>query len=188
MGITWVERVAGGVEIVRDDGRTTRVDAVVLATHSDQALAAIASPTPDERSILGDITYTPNRAVLHTDRRMLPDDPALWASWNYRLDDCTDPDRPPIVTYLLNRLQRLDAATPYCVTLNAADIARERIIASMDYAHPRYSFRALRAQARLPEINGADRIWFAGAYHRHGFHEDGLRSGLAVAASLGARW
>ena len=94
----------------------------------------------------------------------------------------------PTVTYLLNRLQRLDTATPYCVTLNRTDIAPARIITAMDYAHPRYSFKARRAQARLPEINGADRVWFAGAYHRHGFHEDGLRSGLAVAAALGARW
>jgi predicted NAD/FAD-binding protein len=187
-GIARVERVGGGLEVVRDDGTAERFDAAVLATHSDQALAAIASPTPGERAVLGDIAYTPNHAVLHTDRRMLPPDEATWASWNYLVDDCTDPDRSPTVTYLLNRLQRLDTAMPYCVTLNRTDIAPARVITAMDYAHPRYSFKALRAQARLPEINGADRVWFAGAYHRHGFHEDGLRSGLAVAAALGARW
>jgi predicted NAD/FAD-binding protein len=187
-GVARVDRVAGGVEVLGEDGRTERFDAAVLATHPDQALAAIGAPTPAERAVLGDLPYTDNHAVLHTDRRLLPPSQAVWASWNYLVDDCTDPDRPPTVTYLLNRLQRLDTPTPYCVTLNRTDIASDRIIAIMDYAHPRYSFRALRAQARLPEINGADRIWFAGAYHRHGFHEDGLRSGLAVAAALGARW
>lgn len=187
-GVAQVARVRDGVELVRDDGTAARFDAAVLATHSDQALAAILSPTAAEVAVLGDIAYTPNRAVLHTDRRVLPPDEAVWASWNSRVDDCTDPDRPPTVTYLLNRLQCLDTPTPYCVTLNRTDIAPTQVITAMDYAHPRYNFRALRAQARLPEINGADRIWFAGAYHRHGFHEDGLRSGLAVAAALGARW
>jgi predicted NAD/FAD-binding protein len=183
-----VHRAATGIEVTLADGTVAGFDAAVLATHSDQALALVGSPTPQEQSVLGDITYTANHAVLHTDRRMLPPDEARWASWNYLVDDCTDPDHPPTVTYLLNRLQRLDTPTPYAVTLNRADVAPTRIITELDYAHPRYSFPALRAQARLPEINGADRIWYAGAYHRHGFHEDGLRSGLAVARALGAAW
>lgn len=187
-GVTVVRRVAGGVELTLDDGSTELFDAAVLATHSDQALGLVDAPTQAERAVLGDITYTPNHAVLHTDRRLLPPSEAVWASWNYLVDDCTDPHQPPTVTYLLNRLQRLETVTPYAVTLNRTDIDADRIITAMDYAHPRYSFRALRAQARLGEINGTDRIWYAGAYHRHGFHEDGLRSGIAVAEALGAPW
>ncbi len=183
-----VRRYKHHVAVDLTGGGRERFDAVVLATHSDQALTLLAAPTAREAELLGDIAYTPNHAILHTDTALLPPDPRAWASWNYLIDDCTDPTSPPAVTYLLNRLQRIPGPVQYAVTLNRMDVARDRVIAEMDYAHPRYTFRALRAQSHMSEINGRDRVWFAGAYHRHGFHEDGLRSGIAVARALGAAW
>jgi len=136
----------------------------------------------------GAIGYAVNHAVLHTDERLLPPGRAPRAAWNYLIEDCRDPEQAPTLTYLMNRLLRLDAPESYCVTLNAGvRIDPARVLDRMEYEHPQYDFPALRAQERLHEISGADRVWFAGAYHRHGFHEDGLRSGLAVARALGAR-
>ena len=186
--VTGVRRLKTGISVGLPGGSRERFDAVVLATHSDQALALLSAPTARETELLGDIAYTPNHAVLHTDTALLPPDHRTWASWNYLIDDCTDPHRPPTVTYLLNRLQQIPGPVQYAVTLNRTDVDPGRVIAEMDYAHPRYTFRALRAQSHLAEINGHDRIWFAGAYQRHGFHEDGLRSGIAVARALGASW
>jgi uncharacterized protein len=93
------------------------------------------------------------------------------------------------VTYYLNKLQRLDEPEHYCVTLNRdARVSPERVLRRFEYAHPRYTFASLDAQARLPLLDGRRRTWFAGAYHGFGFHEDGLRSGLGAAAALGAPW
>ena len=181
-------RDGNGVVVRTQDGREHPFDAALIATHSDQALALLDAPTPAEAQLLGDIGYTPNHAVVHTDIGQLPPDTSAWASWNSLIDDCRDPAGTPSVTYLLNRLQRIPGPVQYAVTLNRRDIDEDRIIAEMDYAHPRFDFRALRARDRLGEINGPDRIWFAGAYHRYGFHEDGLRSGIAVARALGASW
>jgi predicted NAD/FAD-binding protein len=186
--VSGVRREEGGVWVDLPGGGRERFDVVVLATHTDQALALLAAPTAREAELLGAIAYTPNHAVLHTDTALLPPERSAWASWNYLIDDCSDPHQAPTVTYLLNRLQQIPGPVQYAVTLNRTDVAPHHVIAEMDYAHPRYTFRALRAQARLGEINGRDRVWFAGAYQRHGFHEDGLRSGIAVARALGATW
>jgi predicted NAD/FAD-binding protein len=183
-----VRREAGRVVVVTADGREDAHDAAVVAAHPDQALRMLADPTPEERGVLGAIGYTPSLAVLHTDRALLPPEGATEASWNYLLEDCRDPDAPPTVTYLLNRLQRIESDERYCVTLNREDVDPSRVLERIAYEHPRYTFDALRAQARLPEISGADRVWFAGAWAGHGFHEDGLVSGLAAARGLGAHW
>ncbi len=183
-----ITRHADGVDLVTMNGDARHYDAVIIATHSDQALSLLANPTDQERAILGQITYTPNHSVLHTDTSLLPDDPSTYAAWNYIIDDCRDMAAPASVTYLLNRLQGITTEAQYCVTLNRTDIARDSIIAEIPVSHPRYSFAAIRAQAQLPAINGVDRIWFAGAYHGHGFHEDGLRSGITVARAIGVDW
>lgn len=186
--VAGVRRVGSEAVVRTDDGSELRFDAAVIATHPDQALAILETPTARETAVLGSIRYTPNRAVLHTDTDQLPPDPAAWAAWNYLIDDCRNPDAAPSVSYLLNRLQRIPGPEQYAVTLNREDIDPARVIAAMGYAHPRFDFAALRARRRLPEINGTDRIWFAGAYHGHGFHEDGLRAGIAVARALGSAW
>ena len=188
-GVAQVRREPGRVVVATEDGAEHAVDAVVVATHSDQALGMLADPTPDERRVLGAIAYRPNVAVLHTDERMLPPPGAVRASWNHLIADCRDESEAPGVTYLMNRLMRFEAPQAWCVTLNRENrIDPSHVYDRMAYAHPQYDFPAVRAQADLPRVSGADRVWFAGAYHRHGFHEDGLRAGLAAAAGLGAPW
>jgi predicted NAD/FAD-binding protein len=186
--VTGIRRARGGVVVKTGNGTGDRFDAAVVATHSDQALALLENPSEREASVLGAIGYTANRAVLHTDTGLLPPDPATWGSWNYLIADCRATDQAPTVTYLLNRLQRLDEPLEYAVTLNPDRVEPSAVITTLEYAHPRFDFRALRAQSRIPEISGVDRIWYAGAYQRHGFHEDGLWSGLNAARGLGAPW
>lgn len=184
-----VAREADGVRVRTDDDVDHRFDAVVIATHAPQALAALADADDLERDILGAFRTTVNRTVLHTDSTLLPRRRSAWASWNYHVEDCRAPTSLPTVTYHLNRLQALDEPEQYCVTLNREEaIAPSRVLRSFDYAHPLYTFESLDAQARLPELQGRRNTWFAGAYHGFGFHEDGLAAGLRAAAALGAPW
>lgn len=75
------------------------------------------------------------------------------------------------------------------MTLNPQrEIDPAKLIGRYVYAHPLYDLKAIKAQKRLPEINGVDRLHFCGAWCRHGFHEDGLQSGLTVATNLGVQW
>jgi len=159
-------------------------DAIILACHSDQALRLIDRPDEDQARILGALRYKANRAVLHDDPRMMPKRRACWSSWNY----IGDSDRSTIgVTYWMNRLQSLPADQPLFVTLNPpADIPDERIFDASEFAHPQFDRAAIAAQADLPEIQGRGGVYFAGAYARYGFHEDGLASGLDAARRLGA--
>jgi predicted NAD/FAD-binding protein len=162
-----------------------RFDAVVMATHSDQALALLADPSERERELLGAIPYQSNEAVLHTDRSLLPRRRRAWASWNYHLDAgvtgrCT-------VTYHLNRLQSVHADRQFCVTLNrTAAIDPERIVCVMRYAHPVYTPAGVAAQSRHHEISSRNRTHYCGAYWGWGFHEDGVQSALRVAREIGA--
>ncbi len=161
-----------------------RFDQVVLATHSDQALALLADATAQERQILGALPYQRNEAVLHTDVRMLPRRRRAWASWNYHLLDRPSPNAT--VTYDMNRLQSLTTSDQYCVTLNRTDaIDPARVIRTIAYAHPVYTSAGVRAQRRLSEISGRNRTHFCGAYWGWGFHEDGVVSALRVGQALG---
>ncbi len=163
-----------------------RFDEVVIATHSDQALALLTDASEAERRILGAIPYQPNQAVLHTDTRMLPRRRRAWASWNYHL--AGEPGDRPTVTYHMNRLQSLRAEQEFCVTLNrAADIDPGKVIRTIDYAHPVFTQTGVEAQARVAEISGRNRTSFAGAYWGWGFHEDGVVSAARVAERLGGR-
>jgi len=134
---------------------------------------------------LADVRYQANRAVLHTDARLMPVSRKVWSAWNY-LSDGAD-GLNVSVTYLLNRLQPLPFRTPLFVSLNPIfEPTRERVLADFDYAHPIFDDRAIAAQIRLDAVQGRRRVWFAGAWTGYGFHEDGLKSGLAVAAALTA--
>jgi uncharacterized protein len=176
-----VRRSPDFVEL-RVGDRSERFDRVILATHADQALALLESPTPVERRVLGAFAYTTNEAVLHTDSSFLPRTPRARSSWNYRLGD----EGRPTVTYHLNRLQAFAAEREYCVTLNE-DVAPEHVLERFTYEHPLYTVDTVRAQAELPRLAGG-RTHYAGAYFGNGFHEDGLASGIAVARALGAEW
>jgi uncharacterized protein len=184
-----VRRRPGGVQVRDAAGALLDFDAVVIATHPDQALRLLDSPTPAERSVLGAFRYTPNQAVLHTDARLLPPQEAVRASWNYTLS-CADgqSSAPARVSYYLNRLQGLPPDRDYIVTLGGGpDVDPARIIAVMDYDHPVYTRESVAAQSRLPGLNTSVTA-FAGAYHGWGFHEDGCRAGVAAALALGGAW
>ena len=160
-----------------------RFDEVILAVHSDQALALLDDPSDEEQAILSAIRYQENHVVLHTDGRFLPQREAARASWNYRI-----PRRPSdrvFVTYDMNRLQRIDSERPLLVTLNSPEpIGSPQILDEFTTQHPVFDARAAEAQSRWSEISGQQRTHYCGAYWRFGFHEDGLQSALAVTASL----
>jgi len=162
-------------------------DQAVFACHSDQALALLTDASDDEREILGAITYQDNETVLHTDARILPKRRKAWAAWNAYIP--ATPGGECTVSYCMNLLQSIASPEPFVVTLNrTADIAADKIIATMRYRHPVYTHASVAAQGRRERINGVKRSWFAGAYWGFGFHEDGLRSGVDVAHALGVSW
>jgi uncharacterized protein len=177
-----------GVWIDTDHG-SERFDEVVLACHSDQSLALLDQPTPDEREVLGSIRYHPNRAVLHTDASVMPRRKLAWAAWNYeRASDDSRESTAVCLHYWLNRLQPLPFKTPVIVSLNPVrEPDAARVIQTFDYAHPVFDAQAIAGQRRLPEIQGLGHTWFCGAWTRYGFHEDGLMSAQAVATALGRR-
>ncbi len=167
-------------------GEAERFDEVVLATHSDQALALLADASDREHEILGAIPYQPNEAVLHTDLRLLPRRRRAWASWNYHL--LAEPKPVTTVTYHMNRLQSLRAERELCVTLNHSErIDPALIVRRISYSHPVYTDAGLKAQARVHEIDARNRTHFCGAYWGWGFHEDGVVSALRVGERFGAR-
>jgi uncharacterized protein len=169
---------------------TERFDEVVMASHSDQSLALLADPSAAEAGVLGAIAYHHNRAVLHTDTSLLPSRRLAWAAWNYeRAANDSREQATVCLHYLLNRLQPLPFRTPVVVSLNPVREPRaETVHAEFDYAHPVFDMAAIAAQQRLPELQGRQHTWFAGAWTRYGFHEDGLMSGLAVCEGLRAAW
>lgn len=183
-GVQALHRDDLGVTVVDGSGATERFDQVVVATHADTALGLLATPTEDERRLLGAFRYTRNRTVLHQDPRLMPRRSAVWSSWNY-LADRRVGDRL-CVTYWMNRLQGLHSERPWLVTLNPPEGSEPAdIVLDQVYEHPLFDEAALRAQADLWTLQGARRTWFCGAYFGAGFHEDGLQAGLAVAESLG---
>ncbi len=184
--VTEVSRDPDHVTVCSRGHEPERFDAVVIATHSDQALALLADPSERERELLAAIPYQDNEAVLHTDRALLPRRRRAWASWNAHLG--ADAPGCCTVTYHMNRLQSLRADREFCVTLNrTAAIDPERIIRTVHYAHPVYTSAGIAAQARHHEISGHNRTHYCGAYWGWGFHEDGVRSALRVVRELSAQ-
>src|SRR5271166_2864499 len=184
--VTGVARHSDHVTVTARGCEPERFDALVMATHSDQALAMLADPSERERELLGAIPYQRNEAALHTDRSLLPRRRRAWASWNYHLDAAV-PGRCT-VTYHMNRLQSLRAEREFCVTLNrTAAIDPDQIIRTMRYAHPVYTPAGMTAQSRHHEISAHNRTHYCGAYWGWGFHEDGVKSALRVAREIGAR-
>jgi uncharacterized protein len=180
-----IERLPHCVRIEADGCETDSFDRVVIATHSDQALAALADPSPAEREVLGAIPYQPNEAILHTDASVMPRRRPAWSSWNFHLTE--EPPACTTVTYWMNHLQRLHAKRNYFLTLNREEsIDPETVLRRFVYDHPVYTAAGVAAQARREEISGARRTHYCGAYWGWGFHEDGVVSGLAVCEELGA--
>ena len=183
-----IERDAAGVTVHTDRG-SERFDHVVLAAHSDQSLAMLRQPTAAEAQVLGAIRYQPNLAVLHTDTSVLPTRRAAWAAWNYEraADDHQESSRV-CLHYLLGKLQPMPFEKPIIESLNPVrPIARQKVLAQFEYSHPVFDLAAIQAQKRVPELQGEQHTWYCGAWTGYGFHEDGLKSGLAVADALLAR-
>ena len=188
-----IQRDAQGVQVT-SAGQTERFDKVIVATHSDQALALLADPSAQERATLGAIAYQENRAVLHTDASVLPQHPRAWAAWNYERAPHTQApggagqgsdSQRVCLHYLLNLLQPLPFEQPVVVSLNPlSEIDPGKVHGSFDYAHPVFDVSAIRAQAVVPTLQGQHHSYFCGAWTGYGFHEDGLKSGLDVAARL----
>lgn len=183
--ITKVQRDDKGVMLQFADGHTEHYDKLVLACHSDQALALLGdTASEDERAVLGGIAYQKNEVVLHTDTRLLPKRQRAWAAWNYNLD--TNINDRATLTYNMNILQGISAPVTFCVTLNnTAAIAPDKILGVYQYDHPVYNHYTLAAQQQRSKINGANHTYFCGAYWYNGFHEDGAKSAVDVAALLG---
>ncbi|WP_286235181.1 NAD(P)/FAD-dependent oxidoreductase [Thalassotalea sediminis] len=176
-----VKRNDGNVTLVFADQSEQVFDDVVFACHSDQALALLDLPTAAESEILSAMPYAANSVVLHTDENLLPVRKKAWASWNYQLSD--NRTKPASVTYNMNILQGLETEHTFCVTLNQKEaIAPEKILREFTYHHPVFSVQSLKAQQRRSEICGVGNTHFCGAYWYNGFHEDGVRSALDVAA------
>ena len=186
--IRTITRTPDGVELTDAHGTVHRADAVVIATHANDALAMLADPSDDERRILGAFEYSDNEVQLHRDPSLLPEAPAARSAWNYRMDGCADRSDSSAVTYWMNRLQGIESDRPFLVTLNAAEqVDPASVIATMAYTHPIYTPASVAAQGELKRLF-SDRTVFAGAYHGWGFHEDGCRSGVAAAEALGTAW
>jgi len=186
--VTGIERSSQGVVVHDSHGRSEPYDHVVIAAHSDQALAMLSDADRDERDILGAISYAPNTVYLHRDERLMPKRKRAWASWNFlrwqRRESMTN---DIAVTYWMNNLQGIDDTRPLFVSLNPPFApARELTFGRYVCEHPQYDRAAFAAQKRLPEIQGRRHTWFCGAWTGYGFHEDGLRAGLEVAEALGA--
>jgi predicted NAD/FAD-binding protein len=187
--VTSIERTPPGVIVSDSHGGRQIYDQVVIASHSDQALAMLADASEAERAVLGNIRTRPNQVYLHRDATLMPKRRRAWAAWNFlRSAEADAPDQEVAVTYWMNRLQGIDPACPLFVSLNPQVApAPELSFAQFCCRHPQFDLAAFDAQGKLDSIQGKQRTWFCGAWTRYGFHEDGLRSGLDVAERLGAR-
>ena len=179
--VTSVKRFSDYIEVNGE-----RFDYVIIATHANNALEILKDASSDEKTHLADISYSKNRTTLHTDSAVLPTPNKARASWNYSMVDCKQDSSQVLVSYWMNLLMRLPGQTDYVVTLNG-EISEDKKIAEMQYEHPVFTVKALKAAEYLREAGG-DRLAFAGAHLGWGFHEDGARSGVEAARKFGAKW
>jgi predicted NAD/FAD-binding protein len=187
--VTTVRRHPDRVDLSTSDGATERFDAVVIATHADDAFRLLADPSDAERELLGVWRSSDNERVVHTDVTVLPEQRAAWASWNYHVADCGAPSGSASLSYHMNRLQSLDTSDDVIVSINPPQAPDPRRVIRRDrVSHATFSPEALATQPHLDGLNGVRRTYFAGAWQRWGFHEDGLWSAVRVAAHLDVGW
>jgi predicted NAD/FAD-binding protein len=185
-GVRAVRRAAGEALVEDHDGVVTPYDHIVIATHADEAFEMLSDADSQEKNLLQDWRYTRNKAVLHRDSSLMPTRRRVWSSWNFIGGRDGDQEQQLCVTYWMNRLQSLDNGDPLFVTLNPIrEPAPGSVIREFDYTHPFFDKAALQSQQQLWSLQGHRRTWYCGSYFGHGFHEDALQSGLAVAEQLG---
>jgi predicted NAD/FAD-binding protein len=186
-GVKAIHRSDKQVHLEFDSGARETFDQVILATHGDISAILVSDADAQERAILGAVRYAPNTAYLHRDQALMPKRRAVWSAWNYLAEPASNAARPVTVTYWMNRLQNLDSNRPIFVTLNPIRPPRADLtFAQINYDHPQFDLGTLASQKSLDQIQGRGGLWYCGAWTGHGFHEDGLRSGLHVARLLGA--
>ena len=181
-----IVRGVGFVEITTTKGHE-QFDSVVLACHSDQALRLLAHPTNAERAALSAVRYQPNRCVLHTDASLMPRRRRAWSAWNYLHVDDADQVRPVALTYWMNLLQPLPFKTQLFETLNPPiEPQKSTVLAEFEYWHPLLNQAAISAQKDIAALQGENQTYYAGAWLKNGFHEDGLSSALDVVELIGS--
>lgn len=185
---TRVVRANGKVQVHTADGAVAEFDKAILACHGDQALALLGDPTDLETRLLSPFHYQPNTVTLHTDARVMPKTRRCWASWNYRIEAGPNGEIIPETHYWMNRLQGVSDREDYFVSLNCHDrIAPERVLRRIEYEHPLFDLASMRAQKELPTLNNLSSdqtTYYAGAWFKYGFHEDGFTSGLDCARAV----
>ncbi len=186
VNINGIKRSSGGVMVNIEGEGDVYFDKVVLAAHADQSLAMIDDASDIEKEVIGAFDFQPNHVVLHSDPALMPKRKAAWASWSYLKDEGAENGTNLAVTYWMNRLQTLATNMPVLVTLNPNKTPDPTLVqGEYFYDHPVFDDKAIAAQSRLSDVQGHDHLYFCGAWTRYGFHEDGLRSAVAVAKSLG---
>jgi len=184
-----VRRDTDAVRLRTADGATLAADAVVLAAHADESLALLEDASDRERELLGPWRATSNDRWVHTDETLLAARHAARASWNYHVEDCATPTTSASLSYLMTRLQRLEGPQQVIVSINPPRPPRDGTVIVHDrVAHATFDPAAVATQPHLDELNGTDRTFYAGAWQRWGFHEDGLWSAVRVAGHLGVAW
>ncbi|CAN5658167.1 FAD-dependent oxidoreductase [soil metagenome] len=182
-----IARDGYGVTLQPEGEQVQRFEALVLASHADDALAMLTDADPAERAALGGFDYTSNQVVLHTDARLMPQRDAAWSSWNVDQPGCSTLGAEVTMTYHMNRLQSLPGPEQYLVSINPGPRVRpEKLILTREMSHPTYTFRTLDAQRALRQLQGHRHTFYAGAHLGYGFHEDGCRSGYGAAELIGS--
>ena len=181
-----VSRDEGGVTVHHADGREERFDHLVLACHADEALAMLASPTRDERALLGPWRYKDGRVVVHRDHRAFPPRPLMQAfTFLYRERDGR------FDTSVNGALWHEPYARPGCEVISSQHpnfpIQADLIEMETVLRTPIFDAPAVATQPSLGRLNGAQRTYYCGSYFGHGLHEDAVRSALDVAALLGCQ-
>ena len=175
------------VKLVDKNGDEHFFDQVIFACHPDEAIGMIKNPNPELSLVLRSFTYQENRIVVHSDESFMPSRRKCWASWIYLSDTSTQDKSEVSLSYWMNNLQPLNTSAPVFVTLNPARMPEPQLLYDTHvFYHPVFNEAAIRAQEKIDSIQGADRMWFCGAYQRYGFHEDGLWSAVNIARKLGA--
>jgi predicted NAD/FAD-binding protein len=188
-GVAEVIREKDGIIAILQNGERLQADYAVLATHADLSFQMLQTPTEHEVAALQPWSYNNNCTILHTDTSLMPPKRDLWACWNYHRRKREHEKQSIAITYSMNLLQRLSSSTEYLVSLNQEElIDPEKILYKTHYTHPVYNAASVATQPLLQEMRGEERTYFCGSYHRYGFHEDAVRSGVDVARKLGVSW